>query len=63
MDTRSSLGRLTGPFHHFITLARRWRQRARTRLALARLDPRLLCDIGLGEQDRRRECAKWFYER
>jgi uncharacterized protein YjiS (DUF1127 family) len=39
-----------------------WRQREHTRRALAALDARALADIGLSENDRRRECARWFWE-
>jgi uncharacterized protein YjiS (DUF1127 family) len=39
-----------------------WLQRVRTRRQLAELDPRQLADIGRGERERRRECAKWFWQ-
>jgi uncharacterized protein YjiS (DUF1127 family) len=39
-----------------------WRQRARTRAALAALDADRLADIGLTARERDRECAKWFWE-
>jgi len=46
-----------------ITFALRlcWR-RARTRRALRRLDASQLADIGRSEAQRRRECAKWFWQ-
>lgn len=36
--------------------------RTTTRRCLRELNERLLADIGLDERDRRRECAKWFWE-
>ena len=41
---------------------RLWRTRARQRRALARLDDRLLDDIGLTREDARRETSKWFWQ-
>ncbi|WP_413204850.1 DUF1127 domain-containing protein [Rhodospirillum sp. A1_3_36] len=38
---------------------RRWLERRAQRRELARLDPALLHDLGLSEEDRRKECAKW----
>jgi len=34
-----------------------------TRRHLRALDARLLADIGCAESDRRRECAKWFWQK
>lgn len=42
-------------------LIRLWRQRRRSRIALARLDPYLLCDCGLSEAEARRESARPFW--
>jgi uncharacterized protein YjiS (DUF1127 family) len=39
-----------------------WLRRARTRRHLRDLDGRQLSDVGLGEQTRQRECAKWFWQ-
>jgi uncharacterized protein YjiS (DUF1127 family) len=39
-----------------------WVHRTRTRRCLAALDPRELADIGRTEPERRRECAKWFWQ-
>jgi uncharacterized protein YjiS (DUF1127 family) len=33
-----------------------------TRVALHELEPHLLADIGKTEKERRRECAKWFWQ-
>jgi uncharacterized protein YjiS (DUF1127 family) len=38
-----------------------WRSRARQRQALARLDDRLLADIGLTREAQMVECAKLFW--
>jgi uncharacterized protein YjiS (DUF1127 family) len=40
-----------------------WLRRARTRRHLRDLDARQLCDAGISEQARERECAKWFWQR
>jgi uncharacterized protein YjiS (DUF1127 family) len=40
-----------------------WRRRVSTRAALRELDPHFLADIGLIEDERRRECAKWFWQK
>lgn len=39
-----------------------WLRRLRTRTVLRELDARGLEDIGLSEDDRQRECAKWFWQ-
>jgi uncharacterized protein YjiS (DUF1127 family) len=39
-----------------------WRRRMSTRVALHELEPHLLADIGKTEKQRRRECAKWFWQ-
>jgi uncharacterized protein YjiS (DUF1127 family) len=39
-------------------IAAQWSARRRDRLALARLDPHLLQDIGLDARDAAKECAK-----
>ncbi|MFZ5781405.1 MAG: DUF1127 domain-containing protein [Pseudomonadota bacterium] len=39
-----------------------WRRRRRTRRHLARLDARLLDDVGIDPKDRDREIAKWFWQ-
>lgn len=39
-----------------------WRARRHTRLSLARLDPRLLADIGVSAQEVRREVEKPFWQ-
>ncbi|MCF8481389.1 MAG: DUF1127 domain-containing protein [Rhodospirillum sp.] len=36
-----------------------WLGRQAQRRDLARLDPSLLDDLGLSEEERRRECGKW----
>jgi uncharacterized protein YjiS (DUF1127 family) len=40
-----------------------WRRRMSTRAALRELDGHLLADIGRTEKERRRECAKWFWQK
>ncbi|HJS30747.1 MAG TPA: DUF1127 domain-containing protein [Alphaproteobacteria bacterium] len=40
-----------------------WLRRAATRRKLRELDARALADIGISESCRRRECAKWFWQR
>jgi uncharacterized protein YjiS (DUF1127 family) len=42
-------------------LAATWRSRARQREALARLDDRLLADIGLTREAQMVECSKFFW--
>ncbi len=39
-----------------------WHRRIATRRSLRELEARRLTDIGLTEQDRRRESAKWFWQ-
>jgi uncharacterized protein YjiS (DUF1127 family) len=39
-----------------------WTSRAATRRALAYLDAQQLVDIGRSDAERRRECAKWFWQ-
>ena len=38
-----------------------WDARARSRKALAKLDDRLLCDIGVSAKDARTEAARMFW--
>jgi len=38
-----------------------WRERERQRRSLARLDARLLADIGVSPEQQARECAKPFW--
>lgn len=45
-----------------MTRVRIWLRRYGTRRQLRRLAPHLLDDIGLSEAQRRRECAKWFWQ-
>jgi uncharacterized protein YjiS (DUF1127 family) len=45
-----------------IVMLGRWRRRHLTRRALRELDARRLADIGRTEAERRRECAKWFWQ-
>lgn len=40
-----------------------WLRRARTRRHLRALEKHRLVDIGLTEVQRRRECAKWFWQK
>jgi uncharacterized protein YjiS (DUF1127 family) len=40
-----------------------WGRRARTRRHLRALEPHRLTDIGLSDDDRRREGAKWFWQK
>ena len=44
-----------------LLLAAMWRSRARQRKALARLDDRLLADIGLTREAQMVECSKLFW--
>jgi len=46
---------------NLVATIRLWRQRRRTRMALAAFDDRLLKDIGLTACDARREAAKPFW--
>jgi uncharacterized protein YjiS (DUF1127 family) len=39
-----------------------WRERARSRRLLRRLDARMLRDVGLSRSDVDRECAKHFWQ-
>ncbi|MBI3451807.1 MAG: DUF1127 domain-containing protein [Rhodospirillales bacterium] len=39
-----------------------WLRRLRTRRRLRELEPRLMADVGITEAERRRECAKWFWQ-
>jgi uncharacterized protein YjiS (DUF1127 family) len=39
-----------------------WMERSRQRRALAELDDRLLCDIGLTREEARQECANPFWK-
>lgn len=40
-----------------------WLRRAATRRALRELEPWQLADTGRTENERRRECAKWFWQK
>ncbi|MBE7375318.1 DUF1127 domain-containing protein [Pseudomonas lopnurensis] len=44
-----------------IQLLRQWRQNARTRCQLARLDDRQLADIGISHSEREAELSKPFW--
>jgi uncharacterized protein YjiS (DUF1127 family) len=55
-----SLGQAIQWYRHASALIGEWRERARQRQSLARLDDRLLADIGLLPEQRTRECAKRF---
>ena len=48
--------------HDLTALLLLWWRRAHTRRALRQLDDGLLLDIGRSEKERRRECAKWFWQ-
>jgi uncharacterized protein YjiS (DUF1127 family) len=39
-----------------------WFRRLKTRRRLQELDARELADVGITERERRRECAKWFWQ-
>ena len=41
----------------------KWQRRAQTRRQLRALEAFRLADIGLSETMRRRECAKWFWQK
>lgn len=45
-----------------IATSRMWLRRSATRRRLQDLDKRRLDDVGLTETERRRECAKWFWQ-
>ncbi|QCK85806.1 DUF1127 domain-containing protein [Phreatobacter aquaticus] len=49
-------------FSAFRSLVRIWRERRDTRIHLGELEAHHLADIGLTEAERRRECAKWFWQ-
>jgi uncharacterized protein YjiS (DUF1127 family) len=51
-----------GSFAAMRALFALWSRRRETRRHLRDLDSRLLRDIGLDEQDRVRECAKWPWQ-
>jgi len=40
-----------------------WARRSTTRRRLRELDAHELVDVGISEPARRRECAKWFWQR
>jgi len=44
-----------------IALLRRWHHRAGERRVLARLDDRMLADIGINRLEQARECGKPFW--
>jgi uncharacterized protein YjiS (DUF1127 family) len=48
-------------FHGAATLVRCWVRRARERIELARLDHRMLRDIGVTPNEAERECNKPFW--
>jgi uncharacterized protein YjiS (DUF1127 family) len=50
-----------GSLQSFAALLRLWRSRTRERRHLARLDERMLRDIGITRLDAARECAKPFW--
>jgi len=54
----AGLGRILAELRAVLSL---WRARARDRAALARLDERELCDIGLSPSDARCEVDKPFW--
>jgi uncharacterized protein YjiS (DUF1127 family) len=58
-DGRTSLDAL---WHACATRLSIWVHRAVTRQTLCELDARTLADIGCTEDERRRECAKWFWQ-
>jgi uncharacterized protein YjiS (DUF1127 family) len=64
--TNSMLGRcrtaLVGGVLRSLTNARVWSRRSNTRRHLRELDAHRLADIGLTGPERRRECAKWFWQ-
>ena len=45
----------------WVGLVRRWRERSRQRQQLARLDRRMLRDIGITPDEAERECNKPFW--
>lgn len=45
-----------------LATSRIWLRRVATRRTLKELDGRVLADVGLSQADRRRECAKWFWQ-
>ena len=53
--------RRAAPLRRLIALLRCWRDRARERRILARLDDRLLADIGITRLEQARECEKPFW--
>jgi len=46
----------------WLVITRIWHRRSRTRKALQQLGPRELADIGRTEDERKSECAKWFWQ-
>lgn len=61
--TRGGVPALVGIASVVSTWVRRCADRAAQRRALARLDDRLVRDIGLTPRDVREECDKWFWRR
>ena len=47
--------------HRWVGLVRLWRERSRQRQQLARLDRRMLHDIGVTPDEAERECNKPFW--
>lgn len=50
------------PVRPALPTLRTWLMRLKTRRQLRDLDARLLADVGITEAERRRECAKWFWQ-
>jgi uncharacterized protein YjiS (DUF1127 family) len=48
-------------FHSALSLIRRWHESVRQRRQLARLDARMLRDIGITATEAERECNKPFW--
>jgi uncharacterized protein YjiS (DUF1127 family) len=52
---------VAGVCRRALALLGAWRERERERQELARLDDRLLADVGISPEQRARECAKCFW--
>jgi uncharacterized protein YjiS (DUF1127 family) len=51
-----------GPSRTSLATVRAWLTRLKTRRRLRELDAAALADVGITEDERQRECAKWFWQ-
>lgn len=60
--TRPVAFRVAAALRAFLDNVQTWRARSRHRVALSRLDDRMLQDTGITHAQRARECAKSFWQ-